>query len=69
MFGKIFKIVAAVAGIIPGVKQIWYMIKKDVPRVTCNRCNGSGMEPGTGTPSMEKCHKCNGSGKIRSTEV
>jgi molecular chaperone DnaJ len=35
----------------------------DVPRLaTCNRCSGSGAEPGTGT---ETCPGCGGSGQIR----
>jgi molecular chaperone DnaJ len=38
----------------------------DVPRLaTCDRCSGSGAEPGTGT---DTCPSCGGSGQIRRTQ-
>lgn len=65
MFGKIFKILAGIASVIPVVKDLWYQVKKDVPRVPCDDCSGTGKKPGT----TENCPKCNGTGKIRSTEL
>lgn len=66
--GKILKVISGVGAVVSAGKKVWYMIKKDVPRVTCDRCGGSGNEPGSGTPSVQKCNKCKGSGRIRETE-
>jgi len=72
MFGKIFKILGGIASVIPVVKDIWYAVKKDVPRVTCPVCKGSGQivnaDPANTTP-LSTCPKCKGSGKVRSTEL
>jgi hypothetical protein len=69
MFGRILKILSGIVSVVPIVKDLWYMIKRDVPRVPCDICGGSGIKPGSGTPSVEKCTKCGGSGKIRETEL
>jgi ribosomal protein L40E len=58
-----FKLLVSIASVIPIVKDIWYSVKKDVPRVICDKCMGGGQIDGV------KCNKCNGTGKMRSTEA
>lgn len=71
-----FKIIGAVAAIISTAKEVWYAIKKDVPRITCPQCSGKGQvyirKNPDNIPSPEDtlvpCTLCKGSGKIRETE-
>lgn len=68
-FGKFLKVLSGLAVVVEGGKKLWYMVKKDVPRVDCPRCKGSGNEPGDGVPPVAKCNRCGGSGRVRSTDV
>jgi hypothetical protein len=72
--GKLFKIFSGVVSAIPLVKDLWYAVKKDVPRVTCPNCKGAGRVVVGGTvlsspASTCVCPICKGAGKIRETEV
>lgn len=74
MFKNIFKVLSAVASAIPIVKDVWYAVKKDVPRVVCPNCKGAGSVIIGGAvlsspASTVTCPICKGAGKIRSTEV
>jgi hypothetical protein len=77
MFGKLFSILGKVVSVIPLVKELWYVVKKDVPRVVCPTCAGTGKvwirhRPDKQPDSMDTqntCPLCNGSGKIRSTDA
>jgi RecJ-like exonuclease len=74
MFGKLLKIAGNIAAVIPIVKDIWYAVKKNVPRVTCPNCKGAGVVI-VGAAVLDKpahtetCPICKGAGKIRETEV
>lgn len=77
MFPKIFSVLAKVVTAVPIVKDLWYAIKKDVPRVLCPACNGSGKafvyhrEDKKPDPLdvIVQCPVCSGAGKVRETDI
>lgn len=74
MFKNLFNILATVTAVIPLCKDLWFAVKKDVPRVTCPNCKGAGSviiggEILSNPASTVSCPICKGSGKIKQTEI
>ncbi|MGB7569586.1 MAG: hypothetical protein WBM07_17110 [Chitinivibrionales bacterium] len=73
IFGKILKVVFSIGSAIPIVSDLWYKIKKDVPRVTCPVCHGiktiDTPHPQTKETVKIICPRCGGTGELRETDL
>jgi endogenous inhibitor of DNA gyrase (YacG/DUF329 family) len=74
------KLIGSLLSIIPSIKDLWYLIKKDVPRVPCPNCkNAEGVSTGKvsvirqvdgkDTAVIIPCPICGGSGVVRVTDI